>query len=104
MGNIPLFCPADYNYTLPIIRTACMVRISNLLCMWTAILFSFLSCCCGMLSASDDGDNSQYSPNHQNETDTSHQNEINTNPTFIYYEIFTFVSFRQNRNLGGYYA
>ncbi|RIA84795.1 hypothetical protein C1645_783353 [Glomus cerebriforme] len=34
MGDIPFFCPADYPYTSPLIRTACQVRAANLLLIW----------------------------------------------------------------------
>ncbi|CAG8609646.1 5571_t:CDS:1, partial [Scutellospora calospora] len=33
MGDIPFSCPAHYNYTSPLIRTACQVRSANLVFM-----------------------------------------------------------------------
>ncbi|CAG8758916.1 17904_t:CDS:1, partial [Gigaspora rosea] len=34
MGGIPFDCPGNYNYTTPIVRTACQIRAANLVFMW----------------------------------------------------------------------
>src|ERR1043165_3922577 len=43
MGNIPFPCPDSYNYTLPLLHTACQIRATNLIFMWaypTFLVFS----------------------------------------------------------------
>ncbi|CAG8568725.1 6084_t:CDS:2 [Acaulospora morrowiae] len=38
MGDVPFTCPASYDYEEQIVRIACIIRTSNIICMW---LFAF---------------------------------------------------------------
>ncbi|GBB90171.1 hypothetical protein RclHR1_17040002 [Rhizophagus clarus] len=39
LGDIPFFCPQDYNYKSPTIRLACKIRAANLICMWSFTIY-----------------------------------------------------------------
>ncbi|KAF0548128.1 hypothetical protein F8M41_026341 [Gigaspora margarita] len=39
--DIPLLCPAEYNYTSPLVKSACQIRSANLVFMWiTGVIFA----------------------------------------------------------------
>ncbi|CAG8599669.1 46235_t:CDS:2 [Gigaspora margarita] len=46
--DIPLRCPENYNYTLPLVKIACQIRSANLIFMWITgvILASPIFCLC----------------------------------------------------------
>ncbi|CAG8708811.1 13611_t:CDS:2 [Gigaspora rosea] len=42
MGNIPISCPNDYNYSSSSIKTACQIRLANLISMWALFGISII--------------------------------------------------------------
>ncbi|CAI2167968.1 14414_t:CDS:2 [Funneliformis geosporum] len=34
LGTIPFFCPMDYDYKFPQLRSVCQIRTTNLVFMW----------------------------------------------------------------------
>ncbi|CAI2166310.1 5535_t:CDS:2 [Funneliformis geosporum] len=38
LGDIPFYCPSNYDYKDPKLRTVCQVRLANLICMWLMFL------------------------------------------------------------------
>lgn len=39
LGEIPFFCPEDYNYKSSTIRLACQIRAANIICMWSFTIY-----------------------------------------------------------------
>ncbi|RHZ79817.1 hypothetical protein Glove_140g113 [Diversispora epigaea] len=39
MKDIPFFCPSSFDYRLSIVRVACIIRSSNIICMWSFVFF-----------------------------------------------------------------
>ncbi|CAG8707078.1 6877_t:CDS:1, partial [Dentiscutata heterogama] len=42
MGDIPFTCPDDYNYSSSIIKTACRIRLANLISTWALAVISII--------------------------------------------------------------
>ncbi|CAG8559070.1 1555_t:CDS:2 [Funneliformis caledonium] len=38
LGDIPFYCPSNYDYKDPKLRTVCQIRLANLICMWLMFL------------------------------------------------------------------
>ncbi|CAG8787366.1 13018_t:CDS:1, partial [Cetraspora pellucida] len=42
MGDIPFFCPPNYEYASLEVKQACEVRAANLICQWTFLFLAIV--------------------------------------------------------------
>ncbi|KAF0351315.1 hypothetical protein F8M41_015337 [Gigaspora margarita] len=67
IGNIPFTCPSDYPYKVTAIRTACIIRSANIICMWSFILFAVLWITVELYWDEDESDDEEATKNIQEE-------------------------------------
>ncbi|CAG8705995.1 10772_t:CDS:2 [Gigaspora margarita] len=65
IGNIPFTCPSDYPYKVTAIRTACIIRSANIICMWSFILFAVLWITVELYWDEDESDDEEATKNIQ---------------------------------------
>ncbi|CAG8481629.1 1712_t:CDS:2 [Gigaspora rosea] len=67
IGSIPFTCPSDYPYKVAAIRTACIIRSANIICMWSFILLAVLWITVDLYWDEDEGDDEEAIKNIQEE-------------------------------------